>query len=135
MAQVKGLPDRPLLSVRDREGTYRYGHAEGTAGEGRRWLVSGSDGHKLNRRVRTVRDDHLPRRQAAEGCAAGGVQTGRAQLLVLEWKLALPARRDRNGPVFKERQSGLAGIGQGHQVPLRGGRELPADQERMPAAQ
>jgi hypothetical protein len=68
-AQVKALPDRPLLSVGDREGPLlraRGGHGR----RGSRWLGSGSDGHKLNRRVRPVRDNHLPRWQAAGSGAA-----------------------------------------------------------------
>ena len=62
--------------------------------------------------------------------------SGRAfQLLVLEWKLAFPTRRDGDGPLLKEGQGGLAGIFERHEVSLRGGRELAAQQEGMPAAQ
>jgi hypothetical protein len=42
-------------------------------GQGRRertWLRCGGDGHKLNRRVRPVHHDHLPRWQASGGGAA-----------------------------------------------------------------
>jgi hypothetical protein len=66
MAQVKALLERPLLSVGDREGPLlraRGGHGR----RGSRWLGSGSGGHKLYRRVRPVRDDHLPRWQVAGG--------------------------------------------------------------------
>jgi hypothetical protein len=38
---------------------------------GRTWLKPGGDGHQLDRRVRPVPADHLPRWQAAEGGAAG----------------------------------------------------------------
>jgi len=69
MAQVKALLERPLLSVGDREGPLL--RARGGHGRRRpRWLGSGSDGHKLNWRVRPVRSDHLPRWRAAAGGAA-----------------------------------------------------------------
>jgi hypothetical protein len=62
--------------------------------------------------------------------------SGRAfPLLVLEWKLAFPARRDGDGPLLKEGQGGLAGIVERHEVSLWGGRELAAQQEGMPAPQ
>jgi hypothetical protein len=60
MAQVRSVCDRPLLTVRDRQLPLlraRGGHDR----RGPSSLGSGSDGHKLNRRVRSVRDDHLPR--------------------------------------------------------------------------
>jgi hypothetical protein len=71
MAQVKPLPERPLSSVGDRVGPLlqaRGGHGR----RGPRWLGSGSDGHKLNRRVRPVRDDHLPRWQGPQACGSAG---------------------------------------------------------------
>ena len=68
-----------------------------------------------------------------EGAAENSGQA--FQLLVLEWKLALPARRDGDGPLLKEGQQGLAGIFEQHEVSLRGGRELAAQQEGMPTAQ
>ena len=44
-------------------------------GHGRRrqlWLRRGGDGHKVNRRVRPVYDDHVPRWQEPGGLAAAG---------------------------------------------------------------
>jgi hypothetical protein len=61
--------DRPLLTVRDRQLPMlraRGGHGRG--GPGR--LGRGSDGHKLNRRVRPVHDDYLPCWQEPGGVAA-----------------------------------------------------------------
>jgi hypothetical protein len=58
MAQLSALADRSLLSV----GTVRdrcYGHAEGTAAEDEQ-AGRCSDGHDLNRRVRSVLVDQLP---------------------------------------------------------------------------
>jgi hypothetical protein len=90
MAQVKALPEGPLLSVEDREGPLlraRGGH--GRRGPG--WLGSGSDGHKLNRRVRPDRDDHLPRWQALVR-ARGSTLLGRAYEVAVLVLLAAPAR-------------------------------------------
>jgi hypothetical protein len=70
MAQLSAPPDRPLLSVRDRQGPIlraRGGHGR----RGPSWLRRGIGGHKLNRRVRPVHGDHLPRWQAAQSGAAG----------------------------------------------------------------
>jgi hypothetical protein len=60
MAQVSTSPDRPLLTVRDRQLPVlraRGGHGR----RGRSWVWPGSDADRLNRRVRLVHDDHLPR--------------------------------------------------------------------------
>jgi hypothetical protein len=66
MPQLSAPVDGPLLSVRDREG--RLLRARGGHGRrGPRWLGGGGDGDKLNRRVRPVHDDHLPRWQVAGG--------------------------------------------------------------------
>jgi hypothetical protein len=65
MPQVKASVDRPLLSVSDRQMPMlraRGGHGR----RGRTALQRGGDGHKLNRRVRPVRDDHLPRWQGPQ---------------------------------------------------------------------
>jgi hypothetical protein len=62
MAQARASLDRPLLTVGDPQSPVlraRGGHGR----RGRSWLRRGSDGHKLNRRVRPVHDDHLPRWQ------------------------------------------------------------------------
>jgi hypothetical protein len=77
-AQVKALPERPPLSVGDREGPLlraRGGHGR----RGRTALQRGGDGDKLNRRVRPVQGDHLPRWQVlAEGRGSRfrGVRSG-----------------------------------------------------------
>ena len=69
MAQVRSVCDRPLLTVKDRQiPTLRARGGHGRRGRNR--PQPGSDGHKLNRRVRPARDDHLPRWQAAGGGAA-----------------------------------------------------------------
>jgi hypothetical protein len=65
LARLSAPRDRPLLSVRDR----CYGHAEGTAGEDE-LAQTGSNGLRLDRRVRPVLDDDRRRGQAPEGCAA-----------------------------------------------------------------
>jgi hypothetical protein len=68
MAQVRSVRDRPLLTVRDRQMPVLWARG----GHGRRGptaLQRGSDGHKLNRRVRPVQGDHLPRWQAPAGGA------------------------------------------------------------------
>jgi hypothetical protein len=73
MAQVRLVCDRPLLTVRDRQ----VPMLRARGGHGRRvpsWLGRGSDGHQLNRRVRSVRDDDLPRWQAL-GRARGSSST------------------------------------------------------------
>lgn len=71
MAQLGLSPARPLLTVptaanrEEPSGT----DAAGTSGHGRRersWLWRGRDGHQLDRRVRPVPGDHLPRWQAAK---------------------------------------------------------------------
>jgi hypothetical protein len=70
MPQVRPTCDGPLLSVRDRQmpvSRARGGHDR----RGRSWLRAGSDGHKLNRRVRLVHAGHLSRWQASGGWAAG----------------------------------------------------------------
>jgi hypothetical protein len=68
-----------------------------------------------------------------EGAADG---SGRVSwLLVLEGGLAFPAGRDGDGSLLKEGQGGLAGIIKANEMALWGRRELPAQQERMPAAQ
>jgi hypothetical protein len=54
--------DRPLLSVRDRQ-MPTLGARGGHGRRGRPWLRRGSNGHKLNRRVRLVHHDHLHRWQ------------------------------------------------------------------------
>ena len=71
MPQVRASWDRPLLTVSDRQMPMlrpRGGHGR----RGPSWIGRSSDGHKLNRRVRSSRDDHLPRWQALfqEGAAA-----------------------------------------------------------------
>jgi hypothetical protein len=53
----------PWETVRDR----CYGHVEGTARRGRRWLRPCGNGHQLDRRVRPALGDHLPRWQVAGG--------------------------------------------------------------------
>jgi hypothetical protein len=66
MTQLSASPDRPLLSVGDRQGPMlraRGGHVR----RGRTRLGRGSDGYELNRRVRPVHDDHLPRSKRPEG--------------------------------------------------------------------
>jgi hypothetical protein len=71
MPQVRRLRDRPLLTVRDRQMPMlraRRGHGR----RGSTALQHGSDGYKLNRRVRPVHGDHLPRWQASGGRAAVG---------------------------------------------------------------
>jgi hypothetical protein len=68
MAQFSASPDRPLLSVGDRQGP----RLRARGGHGRRAstaLQPVGDAHKLNRRVRPVQDDHLPRWQEPEGPA------------------------------------------------------------------
>ena len=55
--------------------------------------------------------------------------------LLLEGKLAFPARRDGDGPLFNERHGSLPGILKADEVALWDWRELPAQQEGMPAAQ
>jgi hypothetical protein len=60
MAQLGACPDRPLLSVGDRHRPLLRARG-GTAGEDRAGPRPGSDGHRLNRRVRLVPGDHLPR--------------------------------------------------------------------------
>jgi hypothetical protein len=75
MAQVKAGCCRPLLTVSDRQLPMlraRGGHGR----RGRSWLRPGGDGHKLNRRVRLVSGDHLPRWQVAVGGAAGVLRGG-----------------------------------------------------------
>jgi hypothetical protein len=65
MAQVRPTCDGPLLTVRDRQLPVlraRRGHGR----RGRSSLWPGSDGHKANRRVRRVHDDHLPRWQGPQ---------------------------------------------------------------------
>jgi hypothetical protein len=72
MAQVRSGRDRPLLTVRDRQMPMlraRGGHGR----RGRTRLQPGGDGHNLNRRVRPVRGDHLPRWQEPGGLAAAGL--------------------------------------------------------------
>jgi hypothetical protein len=69
MAQVRSFCDRPLLSVRDRQMPVlraRGGHGR----RGQHWVQLGSDGHKLNRRVGPVQDDHLPRCEGRRPAAA-----------------------------------------------------------------
>jgi hypothetical protein len=68
MTQVRAACCRPLLSVSDRQLPMlraRGGHGR----QGPSALQHGGDGHELNRRVRPVHDDHLPRWQVAEGDA------------------------------------------------------------------
>ena len=75
-AQVRLVRDRPLLTVRDRQMPVlraRGGH--GRRGPGA--LQRGGNGYKLNRRVRPVHDDHLPRWQAAPAARQPGWQTSR----------------------------------------------------------
>jgi hypothetical protein len=63
--QVRPSRDGPLLTLTTRQ----VPMLRARGGHGRRvrpWLRRGSDGHKLNRRVRPVRDGHLPCWQAAE---------------------------------------------------------------------
>jgi hypothetical protein len=78
MAQVRSVCNRPLLTVRDRQMPV----LRARGGHGRRGptaLQGGGDGHKLNRRVRPVHDDHLPRWQGrqARGSWTEGVRTRR----------------------------------------------------------
>ena len=48
------------------------GHVEGTAGDDELWLRAGSDGHQLDRSVRPVLSDYLPRWQVPAGhCSTG----------------------------------------------------------------
>jgi hypothetical protein len=75
MAQVRAACCRPLLPVSDRQ----LPMLPARGGHGRRGptaLQRGGDGHKLNRRVRPVHDDHLPRWQVAEGDTAVGQRLG-----------------------------------------------------------
>jgi hypothetical protein len=61
MPQVRRSWHGPLLTVNDREiPVLRGGHGR----RERSWLGRGCDGHRLDRRVRPVRGDHLPRWQA-----------------------------------------------------------------------
>src|SRR5829696_473895 len=85
IVQVRSVCDRPLLSVSDR----KMPVLRARGGHGRRGptaLHRGGDGHKLHRRVRPVRDDHLPRWQGPrarastwmrgfDGCARPAAQT------------------------------------------------------------
>jgi hypothetical protein len=69
MPQVSAACCRPLLTVRDRQMPVLWARG----GHGRRGPTGrqrGGDGHKLNWRVRPVRDDHLIRWQEAR--RAGG---------------------------------------------------------------
>ena len=69
MAQVRSVCNGPLLTVRDRQ----IPTLRARGGHGRRertQLRRSSDGHKLNRRVRPVHDDHVPRWHAPAGRAA-----------------------------------------------------------------
>jgi hypothetical protein len=72
MTQLRRL-SRPTAVVRmgppDTDATARGGHGR----RGRTLLPLGSDGHKLNRRVRPVQGDHLPRWQGpqAHGSCCG----------------------------------------------------------------
>jgi hypothetical protein len=71
MAEVRSVCNRPLLTVRDRQMPVR--RARG--GHGRRGpttLQRGGDGCKLNRRVRPVHDDHLPRWQGPSPARGSG---------------------------------------------------------------
>jgi hypothetical protein len=69
MVQVRAYWNGPLLIMSDRQMPV----LRARGGRGRRGptaLQRGGDGHKLNRRVRPVHDDHLPRWQAlAKGAA------------------------------------------------------------------
>src|SRR5215211_468812 len=63
LPQARVSVDRPLLTVSDRQ----MPMLRARGGHGRRGpaaLQRDGDGHKLNRRVRPVHDDHLPRWQA-----------------------------------------------------------------------
>jgi hypothetical protein len=85
--QVRASLDRPLLTVSDRQ----LPILRACGGHGRRersWHRPGSDGHKLNRRVRSVQDDHLPCWQAA-GAARQVGSAGRRAGLIKDWP---PAR-------------------------------------------
>jgi hypothetical protein len=69
LPQVRASVDRPLLTVSDRQMP-----VAGHAGAGRGGLTAlwrGGDGHKLNRRVRLVLGDYLPRWQAPVGARQG----------------------------------------------------------------
>jgi hypothetical protein len=60
MGQLTTSRHGPLLSVGDRQEPLlraRGGHSR----RGRSWFRRGGNGHKLNRRMRPVCDDHLPR--------------------------------------------------------------------------
>jgi hypothetical protein len=78
VAQVRPACDRPLLTVRHRQTPMlraRGGHGR----RGRTLLPLGSDGHKLNRRVRPVQGDHLPRWQGPQAhgsCWGEGFEPG-----------------------------------------------------------
>jgi hypothetical protein len=63
--QVRTSWDRPLLPVSDRQMPVLRA-CGGHSRRGRTWLGPGSDGHKLNRTVRFVRDGHLPRGKSPE---------------------------------------------------------------------
>jgi hypothetical protein len=60
---------------------------------------------------------------------------GCSELPLSEVALAFPARRERDGAEFKERQGGLPGIVRAHKVPLWDGRELVAKHQGIPAAE
>ena len=125
MPQVRASVDRPVLSAIDRQRPMlraRGGHGR----RGSTALQRGGDGHKLNRRVRPVPVDHLPRWQALRRRARPATPVGCSELSLLEVALAFPARRERDGAEFKERQGGLPGIVRAHKVPLWDGRELVA---------
>src|SRR5512132_1263845 len=62
MGLVRASWDGPLLTVRDRQMPVLQARG-GYGRRGRTWLGPGTDGHQLNRRVRPVHDDHLPRWQ------------------------------------------------------------------------
>jgi hypothetical protein len=109
MPQVRASVDRPVLSAIDRQGPMlraRGGHGR----RGSTALQRGGDGYKLNRRVRPVRSDYLPRWQALRRRARPATPVGCSELSLLEVALAFPARRERDGAEFKERQGGLPGI-------------------------
>jgi hypothetical protein len=102
MPQVTTFYNRPLLSVRDR--MMLLLRARG--GHGRRGptaLRPGGDGHKLNRRVKLVHDNHLPHWQAPRGGAAVRVVLADSARIVLAM-LGSP----RDGEDNRDRQDGVS---------------------------
>jgi hypothetical protein len=131
MAQVRRTCVGPLLTVRDRQMPVlraRGGHGR----RGRSGLGRGGDGHTLNRRVRPVHDDHLPRWQGrqARGSWTEGVRTRRQTptaspvdaVRVVTWRLGT-SRRGCSRKAFSSFAGDASGggVGDGEPKPRRVG--------------